>query len=63
MNWKAGDVVTLKSGGPNMTVAWIETEHGVTVWCDWFDENQKHRDGFYPDQLQRVSEEKPASVG
>jgi len=34
---KAGNVVQLKSGGPFMTVRWIEEQLGeLTVCCDWF---------------------------
>jgi len=31
---KAGSIVRLKSGGPNMTVRWINAD-GDT-YCDWF---------------------------
>lgn len=31
---QAGDVVELKSGGPNMTVKWIS---GTECYCEWFD--------------------------
>lgn len=39
---KAGDVVCLKSGGPDMTVNKIE---GTSALCDWFDGggNAQHR--------------------
>lgn len=30
---KAGSVVVLKSGGPKMTVRWVEEEH---AYCEWF---------------------------
>lgn len=30
----AGDVVMLKSGGPPMTVRWVEEKE---AFCDWFD--------------------------
>lgn len=33
-----GDVVTLKSGSPSMTVDAVEDNYGVmTAWCSWFD--------------------------
>lgn len=33
-----GDVVVLKSGGPNMTVTTVADLYGVpTAWCSWFD--------------------------
>jgi uncharacterized protein YodC (DUF2158 family) len=38
---KAGDVVQLKSGGPEMTVEKLEPWNGVqTAWCQWFDKGQ-----------------------
>ncbi len=41
---KAGDVVVLKSGGPNMTVTSVGDHYGVqTAWCTWFDgKKQQH---------------------
>jgi uncharacterized protein YodC (DUF2158 family) len=34
---KKGSVVQLKSGGPHMTVAWVQEEDGETIaYCDWF---------------------------
>lgn len=45
----AGDVVVLKSGGPNMTVDRVEY-HGVLIpfcHCVWFDKNHIcHRKDF-----------------
>jgi uncharacterized protein YodC (DUF2158 family) len=38
MNFKAGDVVMLKSGGPLMTIQTIEEKNGeMTAWCQWFE--------------------------
>jgi len=34
MDFKAGDVVKLKSGGLPMTIAWI---NGDEARCEWFD--------------------------
>lgn len=31
---QAGSVVVLKSGGPDMTVKWVE---GSECYCEWFD--------------------------
>lgn len=39
----AGDTVRLKSGGPIMTVEWVEEQYGViTAYCIWFGEKNKH---------------------
>ena len=34
--WKAGDVVMVKSGGPKMTVGTVKADGRVI--CEWFDE-------------------------
>ncbi|WP_326525899.1 YodC family protein [Sphingomonas sp.] len=39
----AGDIVQLKSGGPYMTVEWIED--GV-AFCSWFDVKKQIKDRF-----------------
>ncbi|MEN5361945.1 YodC family protein [Brevundimonas intermedia] len=31
---QAGDVVRMKSGGPKMTISWIENGD---AYCEWFD--------------------------
>jgi uncharacterized protein YodC (DUF2158 family) len=36
--FKPGDIVSLKSGGPRMTVASVE---GRTVSCEWFADDQQ----------------------
>jgi len=47
--FKAGDVVHLKSGSPDMTIenvgktAFSDTE---SVWCVWFDGKKQMRDTF-----------------
>lgn len=42
IQFNAGDVVLLKSGGPTMTVDWAEAEEGtMTCCCSWFDEKNK----------------------
>jgi uncharacterized protein YodC (DUF2158 family) len=37
--FKVGDVVKLKSGGPKMTVTQIGEDMSgtMTIWCVWFD--------------------------
>ena len=54
--FKTGDVVRLKSGGPEMTVQ--NYVPGKTrVICTWFDDKGKHSDGFEEDQLEREEDE------
>lgn len=51
--FKPGDVVILKSGGPKMTVRHIE-EHGYTkghVQCTWFDGSSFRVDSFQPTSI------------
>jgi uncharacterized protein YodC (DUF2158 family) len=44
---RPGDVVQLKSGGPNMSVARIEHQGGVlTARCKWLDGNKKQTREF-----------------
>lgn len=45
---KVGDVVTLKSGGPAMTVNAVEDYAGtMSAFCVWFDA-KKQVDGVFP---------------
>ena len=49
-NFKKGDVVWLKSGGPRMTVNY-KTANG-SLSCVWFDENNKMCNGnFFAEAL------------
>jgi uncharacterized protein YodC (DUF2158 family) len=53
--WKPGDVVRLKSGGPKMTVIeQSQDQNGEpAVHCEWFDEDRKpQRHAFAPTSLQ-----------
>ena len=50
MQWKKGDVVRLKTGGPRMTVDELLTIGKVS--CVWFDADQKiQRESFNPESL------------
>ena len=51
--FKPGDVVMLKSGGPKMTVDQIgdSASNREMVWCDWFEGNKKFNDSFPPTSL------------
>lgn len=55
MDWKAGDVVRLRSGGPAMTVEWVKEKHGeACVSCSWFDGSEKVHADFHPAALMAV---------
>jgi uncharacterized protein YodC (DUF2158 family) len=43
MELKPGDTVRLKSGGPVMTIAWIE---GGEALCEWFSEKKPFQQRF-----------------
>lgn len=47
----AGDLVQLKSGGPVMTVGWVE--HGA-AHCNWFDERNELKSASFSVQQLRV---------
>jgi uncharacterized protein YodC (DUF2158 family) len=47
MDYKEGDVVRLKSGGPRMTVTATGDRMGTpSVWCTWFVGNKRDSDVF-----------------
>lgn len=48
--FKVGDVVELKSGGPAMTVEGIDPGTGRVV-CKWFVKNEERTGQFLPDTL------------
>lgn len=53
-DFKPGDVVVLKSGGPNMTVAQTgDIYEQATAWCDWFEGTKKMSATFKPTSLER----------
>lgn len=57
--FKAGDVVELKSGGPEMTVSQTGKQQMTgkfLVWCDWFDGSKKMSDSFPPESLKLAGE-------
>lgn len=56
--FEAGDVVWLKSGGPAMTIRWIEEEYGtVTAFCDWFVGTTEKSGKYDPVQLTKTKPE------
>ena len=54
-DFKPGDVVRLKSGGPNMTVTGRHSETG-RILCQWFVGTKLERGTFTPDALVFVDE-------
>jgi uncharacterized protein YodC (DUF2158 family) len=60
--FKKGDVVRLKSGGPNMTIQ-DTAAMGLGLICQWFDGNKVIRDHFNPESLKLVDEKDPESSG
>ncbi len=50
MSLKIGDIVQLKSGGPNMTVVVITSK--TNVFCSWFAGAKHERANFNVDALQ-----------
>lgn len=50
-NWKIGDVVQLKSGGPKMTISSEKDERDGTVHCEWFDESGQLKAGRFKAQV------------
>ncbi len=51
---KAGSIVAIKSGGPDMTVSTVEDNYGtMTAWCVWFD-GKKQCNGTFPVSSLRI---------
>lgn len=52
---KVGDVVELKSGGPEMTVSDIKFMNGKNLaWCEWFDGLKAQKGTFILETLKQV---------
>ena len=55
--FKLGDVVQLKSGGPKMRVINVDQTAfggGLKVFCVWFIGDEKREDAFEPEALKVV---------
>lgn len=57
---KVGDVVVLKSGGPDMTVTEAGREHAI---CTWFDEKKAVQKGTFPNDSLRPANDGKESSG
>ncbi|MEI7038124.1 YodC family protein [Fulvimonas yonginensis] len=55
-DFKKGDVVQLKSGGPLMTIIadYPSHSHGHSVRCVWFNENKPVEETFVVEALKSV---------
>ena len=60
MQFKTGDVVQLKSGGPRMSVDRIDAEK--MVHCSWFDQTDRKTGVFHPETLKASGELGPVRV-
>jgi uncharacterized protein YodC (DUF2158 family) len=56
--WKEGDVVQLKSGGPKMIVDRVVhySDDSTSIYCVWFDNNKKQECDFPPNGLKKCTE-------
>ena len=61
MQFKAGDTVQLRSGGPIMSVASVDAISGM-VFCTWQERGQTTTKEFAPGTLKLVSPPKPIRV-
>jgi len=68
--FKAGDVVQLKSGGPKMTIREIEEwDGGPRAWCKWFQGSDSKEDVFplptlkFPDEPRGQGSLPPVKTG
>jgi len=53
--FKPGDVVQMKSGGPKMTVFHIGEQYGETrIFCTWIEGSKKYEETFYPAVLKII---------
>lgn len=61
-DFKIGDIVQLKSGGPKMTVN--DVSQAVTgLWCQWFKGSKLERGHFMKDTLIKVKEGEKSEQG
>jgi len=55
--FSVGDIVKLKSGGPNMTVLQVRDGDSVIITCQWFAGKKLESGRFNKDSLATVAEE------
>jgi uncharacterized protein YodC (DUF2158 family) len=52
-NWKRGEVVQLKSGGPNMVIsgAWIESDNSCSLYVKWMSTEGEYQYEYFDEIL------------
>ena len=62
-DFKLGDIVQLRSGGPKMTVRNVsdESDRHHFIYCDWFAGSKSQRAQFPPASLIKIAEEEEQS--
>jgi len=53
-SFAVGDIVKLKSGGPEMTVRTVPTELSPNYFCQWFAGKKLEQGGFPGDSIELV---------
>lgn len=53
--FKSGDIVKLKSGGPDMTVKAFSTTQGHSYICQWFAGKKLEQGFFKADSIEMVN--------
>jgi uncharacterized protein YodC (DUF2158 family) len=64
MDFEKGDVVSLRSGGPQMTVRKLGREAfgHQSIWCVWFDKAKKLDAAFDAKSLEKLSKASAATM-
>jgi uncharacterized protein YodC (DUF2158 family) len=59
--FNVGEVVRLKSGGPQMTVTMVPESSGGSYKCEWF-EGATPKEGFFPGAALQTRPSPPRSI-
>jgi len=55
---KAGDVVQLKSGGPDMTISHLDPKNANSFFCQWFNDQHCFEEYFQRGSLKKAHSKK-----